>query len=489
MSGLESNETLVQKPLGPIQLVEYGSSDPLDERQCRALQAASEVRKRLGLTLALDGFGVQPVVRLKAGPIVGAACVECEGGAFTVHIAPKVTNANFLTMFDYAYRPDQMTEPLRLDDPIALAQLAGNVTGLVILFFLFRLEEFIRRHLRRDYVLRRESLNSRVRGKILTQEYVGRSLPRLRDYIVPCQFSELSRDTLSNRILLWTLHLCARAAAAFSPEQRRVLLPRIMARWQSLGGITLMPIHLSDFSRVHYTGLHAVYRPIHTLCRFLIEQLQFENVAGEAEFREFRLDMNDLFERFVRGVLRRHLGPRFVADKSQLERHYSIGEQNWRKSITLDGLIRDEAGRPRCIVECKYHEVWEEVPDRDAFVFSGGRLRNSEVFQTIAYATHRDLHVPAAVLVYPVTDGTPSMLGPLRDFGLRPGGGDPVSLYIVGINVGQDLSEGTAAFVEQIRLIEGAITNVGQESPVGSALSTSAPTTPATLIQAGVHSS
>lgn len=197
--------------------------------------------------------------------------------------------------------------------------------------------------------------------------------------------------------------------------------------------------------------------------------------------------MNDLFERFVRGVLRRHLGRRFVADKSQLERHYGVGEQE--KSILLDGLICDDAGRPRCIVECKYHEIWEEAEEADIFEVCGGKLRNSEVFQVITYATHRDLHTPAAVLVYPVTEGTPPVLGPLRDFGLRPGGGEPVSLYIVGVNIGQDLRKSIDAFVKQIRLIEGPITVASQPSPVGSAPSTSAPTTPATSIQAGVHSS
>jgi len=450
------DENLTKESLRPIPLEEYGRSEPLNDRQWRALQAVEDIRQRLGLSLVLDTPTSQgsdrPVMQLAASHIVGAAQIEHEGETFTIHVTPKVQGANFLTMFDYAYRADQLAEPLRLEDPISLAQLGGNVTGLVIRLFLYRLEQFTRRHLRRDYVLRREPLNSRVRGKILTQEYLRHSLPRLRDHVVPCQFSELSRDTLSNRILLWTLHLCARAVASFTSGHRRVLLPQIAARRQALGGITLTPIRPSDFRRVRYTGLHAVYRPIHALCEFIIKQFLFENRAGDVEFREFTLDMNDLFERFVRGVLRTRLRRCFVADKRRLTWPYHLEPDGRRKHIELDGLIRDETGHTRCIVECKYHEVWEPAPgDKDVLEVSGGRLRNTEVFQSIAYATHRNIRAPSAVLVYPLIGGDAPIIGPIIDFGLQPGGDEPVSVFVMGVDIGGHLHDSVDAFVERVR--------------------------------------
>jgi 5-methylcytosine-specific restriction enzyme subunit McrC len=343
-----------------------------------------------------------------------------------------------------------------LEDPVDLAQLGGDVTGLVIRFFLYRLQEFIRRHLRRDYILRREHLNSRVRGKVMVQEYIGRSLPHLRDHIVPCQFSELSRDTLSNRILLWTLHLCARAVAAFPLEQCRLLLPQITARRQALSGITLTPIRLSDFGRVRYTGLHAVYRPIHALCRFICENFQFENVAGDAEFREFALDMNDLFERFVRGVLKSHLRRHFVADKRHLSRSYSWEDGSDKRRIELDGLVLDKQGNARCVVECKYREIWEPVvQEDDVLIVAGGKLQNKDIFQTIAYATHLNLRAPAAVLVYPVVGADSSIMGPLEAFGLRRHSDEPVSLFVTGINVGDRLCDSIAGFVQYVRTAAG----------------------------------
>ena len=460
MTGLATvnDNNHIELPLPPISLTEYGRSDPLTERQWLALQAAADARRRLGLSFVVDAQAMaesgQPAVRLVAGPIVGAAKVEYAGEMFTLQVTPKVNSANFLTMFDYAYWADQVAEPLRLEDPLSLESLSGNVTGLVIRLFLYRLEQFTRRHLRREYILRREPLNSRIRGKILPQEYMRQSLPRLRNHVVPCQFSELSRDTLSNRILLWTLHLCARAVATFQVEHRRVLVPQIAARRQALGGITLTPIRLSDFARVRYGGLHAVYRPIHALCRFIIEQFQFENVAGDVEFREFALDMNALFERFVRGVLQARLGRRFEADKRRLKRAYYLKPNGLQKRIELDGLVRDVDGNPRCIVECKYREVWETpAEEQDMFEVSGGRLRNTEVFQTIAYATHRGLRAPSAVLVYPVTQGEACWDGPIEDFGLRPGESIPVSLHLMGVDIGGQLRDSMDAFVEQVRAV------------------------------------
>lgn len=458
MAGWQGSELRQEgNSLGPISVEEYGLSPPLSEAEWRALQAAAEVRQRLGLTLVLDDQASQergsPVFRVRAGSIVGVARVEWEGQSFSVHVRPKIHGADFLTMFDYAYWADRTIEPLRLEDPVSLAPLAGNVTGLVIRFFLHRLGEFIRRHLRRDYIVRREDLNGRVRGKVLAQDYLRRSLPHRKDYIVPCQFSELSRDTLSNRILLWTLHLCARAVATFPQEQRRLLLPLINARRQALGGVTLTPIRLSDFGRVRYTGLHAAYRPIHALCRFICRSFQMENEAGTAEFREFTLDMNDLFERFVRGVLRIHVGHRFVADKRDLVRSYDLGSGAGEKWIELDGLVKDEDGKPCCVVECKYREVWEPIEGEDTLTVAGGRIRSSDVYQTIAYATHKDLQASAVVLVYPVVGGDARVVGPIEAFGLRPGCDEPVTVSLVGVEIGERMRESLRDFVRQVEAI------------------------------------
>lgn len=453
------NETLPETILPPIHLVEYGHSDPLTDDQWLVVQSAPHIR-RLGLRVVVDEQSLpdaeRPTVRLEARSVIGAIQIRRADRVLSVHVTPKVQGANFLTMFDYAYWTDGFDDPLRLDDPVLLDTSDSDVTSLVVHLFLHRLEQFTRRHLRRDYILRQEPLHSRVRGKILPQEYIRQSLVRFRDHIVPCQFSELSRDTLSNRILLWTLYLCTRAVAPLPAAHRQVLLPRIAARRQALAGVTLTPTRLSDFARVRYAGLHAAYRPIHALCRFIIEQFQFENRAGEAEFREFALDMNDLFERFVRGVLRRKLGQSFVAEKRRLRWPYSLGDNGSRKHIELDGLVRDDMGNAHCIIECKYREVWETIlGGEDTFEVSGGRLRNAEVFQCISYATHRDIRAPVAVLVYPVVDGAASITGPIHDFGLRSESDEPMLLYVVGVDVGGDALGNADSFARQVKAIAG----------------------------------
>lgn len=105
------------------------------------------------------------------------------------------------------------------------------------------------------------------------------------------------------------MYLCLRYLACHAPDHR------ILWNWgriceSALAGVSLTPIHNTDFRGLIYAGFMQRYRKPHALARMIITRLRADadgNVSEHKVTVPFYLDMNCLFERYV-GVKLRECG-------------------------------------------------------------------------------------------------------------------------------------------------------------------------------------
>ncbi|MCP4230316.1 MAG: hypothetical protein GY771_09235, partial [bacterium] len=149
--------------------------------------------------------------RIKASCYVGAMAFDApipvkvgEDDTYLrqVIITPKICDkgggwADFLRMLEVAYDikvPDLRKDKTELDKikdlRIILALIYSRAVG-----------ELLKKHLRRNYVIRVDQLNGRVKGKLLLTPYIRQQVARGQPQITVCQYYELTPDTPLNRIV------------------------------------------------------------------------------------------------------------------------------------------------------------------------------------------------------------------------------------------------------------------------------------------------
>jgi 5-methylcytosine-specific restriction enzyme subunit McrC len=225
----------------------------------------------------------------------------------------------------------------------------------------------------RSYVDREENLRA-VRGRILIGEDVRRNaVMRHRTF---CQYSEFTWDVPENRVIRQTVYAMSRLVRGNDLQRRLATLDR------TLGEIDPTPLPLSAFDSFHYHRLNDDYRPIHRLCRLLLEGSSVSEAVGTTGFRAFLLDMNVLYEQFLTVAMAEALAP----DLALISQHPSHLDHARCIQIRPDmSLMR--AGKPVLIADAKYKLLDSE------------HKGHADLYQMLAYCTAEG--IDHGVLIYP----------------------------------------------------------------------------------------
>jgi len=329
-------------------------------------------------------------------------------GDVLLRLQPKVALSNLFAMIEAAHGFKAFKVLQGLTGCGSLEEYFDRLAALLARLVLER----GRKGYHRRYLPRTDTLQV-VRGRL----DVGRLACRPWDPAVRCDFREHTGNIDDNRILAWTLRLVLRTADC-RPETRAL----VRHAFRTLDGLVEpTPMLPADCVGRFYDRLNADYEPMHALCRFFLEFLGPALSAGDRGMLPFLVDMNALYERFVAGWMRRHLG----ADRHlDIQHSVQFGEDGGLK-FAIDLVLRPGPGQAALAVLDTKYKVGKDVEEAD-------------VQQVVAYAVAMGCRL--AFLVYPEP--------PTRPVDARVG---DVRVRSVVFGIGGDLDQAGRTFLEELR--------------------------------------
>lgn len=288
---------------------------------------------------------------------------------FGIRIHPRVPLRNLFGMLEYAYR---LRSIQFLPGLIDCGSLEGFFERLVRMVT-SRASDRIRKGLHREYVQVSERLPM-VRGHVDLES-------RLRSpwmVEIDCEFDEHTADLKANQIIGWTLWRATRTGLCGEPVLQSVR--KILRAMLSV--VSLTPTAPRDCVLDVYHRLNEDYRPIHALCRLILENLGPSHEIGQHQMLPFIVNMSRLFELFVAEWLTANIDPRFTCQPQERVQLGDSGDLVFR----IDIVVCDTATmHPLCVIDTKY-----KISDGPS---------TADIAQAVTYATLKDC--PDAILVYP----------------------------------------------------------------------------------------
>ena len=302
--------------------------------------------------------------------------------------------ANIYYLLCYAWRHIEELGVVRLEEIEGLHE-THHLLGKVLAQGTARL---IRAGIDQGYQDVREDLAG-VRGKLMIGEMAKRAL-RTRGRTA-CEFEELSRDVLHNRILRSTL-----GALLKLPDMDTEVRSEIRMVYGKLDGIRLVRLNRHLFQQVQLDPNRHLYRFLMSICELIHDHLLVDERMGETRFLDIRKDnicMWSLFEDFVIEFYRREQH-HFDVNRDGRGIHWNDeGTREDQRSMIprMEGDVLLDSQDRRIVLDAK----WYTEPL--SHYYGERKLRSDNLYQLLTYLRNREATAnPGArhegILLYPV---------------------------------------------------------------------------------------
>lgn len=259
-----------------------------------------------------------------------------------------------------------------------------SFTDLVAIMLARLVREATHRGLLHGYRVEVEAAQA-PRGRVLFDEFLRRRFANAPP--VDIEHDIYTPDILENRILLAALQ-ALRSLSTRSESARRNLTEAQLA----FGGVRLLRFASHTLPQeLPVTPLNAHYRPALALALLVLRSSYLRLGPGIGRGTAFLVNMNDVFEKFVRNALRHAMG----VDRRHFPDHPPKVYLDQGSSVRLEpDLTYLVGGKIAWLGDAKY----KVLPDRKHI--------HADLYQLHAYCTA--IGLPEGMLVYG-TDGTPGL--------------------------------------------------------------------------------
>jgi len=280
-----------------------------------------------------------------------------------------------------------------------------SLLGLLAQILAESAEHLVRQQLRRSHEPHHETIRG-IRGRIDFATCIKKRT--FERGTASCRFSELSVDTLKNRILLATLHRMSRdtrLALNDNTEQAGQLRQRLHTLIREMQGVTLTQISASDFSRLQLTRNDQDYFLPISICS-MIHRLEMptESVGDHALVALLRDEVafHKLFERFVRNFCRCHLhGYEVKAENLEWPTEEKC---KFMPIMQTDISLTRKSDKMRLVIDTKYYTSLFAANRHETDKFRSGHL-----YQIYAYLRSQEekgdgFKNASGMLLYPAVE-------------------------------------------------------------------------------------
>jgi 5-methylcytosine-specific restriction enzyme subunit McrC len=318
-------------------------------------------------------FGSEGHYDLTPDQRIGLVCLP----TVIIEIRPKVPMSSVLFLVSYACDAGSWFD----HQPEFSANL--DLVEMIAIMLAKMVQQATRRGLLNGYQCEDEPLQG-PRGRILFDEQVRRRLGHSPP--IEVRHDVFTADVLENRLLLAALVTMSRIPL------RSQVARRELARAQRLfGSVKRLQFLRSAVPDVVFTRLNRHYQPSISLAAFILRSASLELGSGATQGSAFLIDMNTVFERFVRTALREALGVDAI----------SFPERPPQATLDVGGVV---PLRPDLCLLDRNRIVW--VGDAKYKRLPEGGYRNADLYQLLAYSIA--LGLPGGTLIYAADEGVTS---------------------------------------------------------------------------------
>lgn len=262
----------------------------------------------------------------------------------------------------------------------------GNLVEALIFLFAQYTNRLLQNAPYQQYELASSS-TSFVKGSINWKKYIQQSIPRGQWKNMDCTYPTLTKDNLLNQIVKFVAKDLIKWSEQLKTKQ---LLKQII---HALDEVSDRPIEVADCVHVRLHSLRNDWEMVLQYCRLFLAQTTLASSQNYPPIFTFLINMNQLFEQFVYGFLRRHFAtyqPQFQVADTHLATN-KMGKPVFQ--LRHDILIQN-ARNQRLIIECKYKII--HINEENGQVTG---IQQKDLYQVTTYAIRRACQM--VVLVYP----------------------------------------------------------------------------------------